>query len=305
MVARFSIVEAARTRIERPLLELYDAPGSSRPIDYLEPAGDSGLFGPASVTWRVHRNPATMFIGGIAAVFLELAEPRIRSGVWDHTDFRTDPVARMRRTGMAAMITSYGSTKDVEATTAHVRRMHERVCGTTPPPDARPYRATDPELLRWVHATAAYGFLNAYHRYADPSLARDDRDRYYAESTRGAEAYGASDVPSSVDELERHFAAVRPSLRNHEILEEFRRLVSTSPVLGSAGLPLQRVLVEAAIDVLPGWAVELLDLEGGQWLRIARRPLVRSIVALLARVVRDGPAERACRRMGVSTAVLS
>jgi uncharacterized protein (DUF2236 family) len=90
--------------------------------------------------------------------------------VWDHTDFRHDPVARMRRTGLAAMIFTYGSSRDVEAMTSRVRRMHDRVNGTTP--DGEPYQANDPELLTWVYATAGYGFMNAYLRYVNPRRTR-------------------------------------------------------------------------------------------------------------------------------------
>ena len=61
---------------------------------------------------------------------------------------------------------------------ARVRRMHDRVAGTTPL--GEPYCANDPELLNWVQGTAAYGFLQAYHAYVR-QLARSERDRYYAE----------------------------------------------------------------------------------------------------------------------------
>ena len=44
-------------------------------VDYREPAGDPGLFGPDSMAWRVHANPIALAIGGVAAVILELAEP--------------------------------------------------------------------------------------------------------------------------------------------------------------------------------------------------------------------------------------
>ena len=79
-------------------------------VNYLEPKGDPGLFGPESMAWRVHANPVALAIGGVAAVLLELAEPRVRSGVWDHSTFRTDPLARMQRTGEATLITTYGPT---------------------------------------------------------------------------------------------------------------------------------------------------------------------------------------------------
>jgi len=43
--------------------------------------------------------PCELFIGGVAAVIMELAEPRVRTGVWEHTTFRIDPVRRLRPDG--------------------------------------------------------------------------------------------------------------------------------------------------------------------------------------------------------------
>src|SRR6202007_472519 len=108
----------------------------------------------------------SLFIGGVTAVVMELAEPRVRTGVWEHTTFRADPLRRLRRTGLAAMVTVYGARTVAEAMIARVRRMHDTVAGTTS--SGEPYRASDPELLNWVYATAAYGFVEAYHNYARP-----------------------------------------------------------------------------------------------------------------------------------------
>jgi uncharacterized protein (DUF2236 family) len=152
---RASYLSSALARFEPSLIALTGS--SSVPqINYLEPPGDPGVFGPGSVTWRVLSNPASVFIGGVTAVLLELAEPRVRSAVWDHTDFRGDPVGRIDRTGLAAMVFTYGCRRDAEATASRVRRLHERVKGITP--DGQQYRADDPELLTWVYVTAGYGF---------------------------------------------------------------------------------------------------------------------------------------------------
>jgi uncharacterized protein (DUF2236 family) len=69
-------------------------------VDFTHPAGEPALTTPDSVSWRVFKNPVAFYISGIAAVLLELAKPRIRSGIWDHTKFRVDPLARMKRTGV-------------------------------------------------------------------------------------------------------------------------------------------------------------------------------------------------------------
>ena len=75
---------------------------------------------------------------------------------------------RLRRTGLAAMVTIYGARSTAEAMIARIRRIHDTVAGTTPSGEA--YCANDPELLNWVHSTAAYGFLRAYHAFVRPLL---------------------------------------------------------------------------------------------------------------------------------------
>jgi len=299
---RVSLLDAALARCEA-IFRLTESPNGFQRINYLEPAGDPGVFGPGSVTWRVLSNPGSVFIGGITAVLLELAEPRVRSGVWDHTDFLRDPVGRMRRTGLAAMVFTYGCRGDAEAAASRVRRLHERVKGITP--DGQPYRADDPELLTWVYVTAGYGFLSAYLRYVNPHLAWSEQDRYYSESLNSCRYYGIKWMPSSMAEAESYLERMRPKLRHHEIVEEFLRLVSNVPVMSAVALPIQRLLIQAAIDLLPSWARRLLQLEQGQSFRSATRPLVRAMVTLAGLMIRNGPPQQACIRMGLSPSRLS
>ena len=182
----------------RMLLEPVDGPY----LDFSQPAGEAALVSPNSVSWRVFKNPLSLFIGGVTAVIMELAEPRVRTGVWEHTSFRVDPIRRLRRTGFAAMVTIYGARGMAEGMIARVRRMHDRVAGTTPSGDA--YCANDLELLNWVQGTAAYGFLQAYHAYARP-LSLSERDRYYGEGIAAAALYGATGAPRSEADLEMLF----------------------------------------------------------------------------------------------------
>jgi len=39
--------------------------GSGPPAAFLSPLGDPGLFGPESITWKVHEDFIAMMIGGI------------------------------------------------------------------------------------------------------------------------------------------------------------------------------------------------------------------------------------------------
>ncbi len=93
--------------------------------DFSVPEGAPSFVGPDSVSWRIFKNPVTLFIGGVAAVFMEFADPRVRMGVWEHSNFRTDPVLRLKRTGLAAMITVYGP----RAQSRRTRRVFRHVVG--------------------------------------------------------------------------------------------------------------------------------------------------------------------------------
>jgi hypothetical protein len=96
-----------------------------RIIDFTRPLGEEALLPPDSVSWRVCKNPLALFIGGVAAVILELAEPAVRAGVWEHSSFRKNPVGRLQRTGLAAMATVYGARSVSEPMIAGVVRMHQ------------------------------------------------------------------------------------------------------------------------------------------------------------------------------------
>ena len=263
-------------------------------IDFSRPTGEAALISPESVSWHVFKNPLSLFIGGVTAVVMELAEPRVRTGVWEHATFRQDPIQRLRRTGLAAMVTIYGARSTAEAMIARVRRIHDRVAGTTPSGEA--YCANDPELLNWVQGTAAYGFLQAYNAYVQP-LPLSERDRCYAEGAPAARLYGAVGAPTSEAELEMLFHAMAGRLERSDIVHEFLAIMRSAPILPLALRPVQRLLVRAAVDLTPHWMRALLGLKGGG-LHAWQTELVRQAGALADRLVLESsPVVQACRRM--------
>ena len=269
-------------------------PGDRSSVDFSRPIGEAALVSPNSVSWRVFKNPLSLFIGGITAVIMELAEPRVRTRVWEHTTFRVDPIRRLRRTGFAAMVTIYGARSTAEAMTARVRRMHDMVAGSTPSGEA--YCANDPELLNWVQGTAAYGFLQAYHAYVRP-LSLLERDHYYAEAIPAAGLYGATGAPTSEADLAMLFKAMAGRLKRSDIVFEFLAIMRSAPILPLPLRPVQHLLVRAAIDLTPPWLRTILRLnEHG--LHAWEAEVVRQAGAFVDRLVLESnPAVQACRRM--------
>ncbi len=277
----------------RSLLE----PDPQQRVDFSTPQGELALASPVSVSWQVFKNPLVLFIGGIGAVLLELAEPRVRTGVWEHTNFRSDPLTRLRRTALAAMLTVYGPRSKAEAMIAAVGCAHARVNGVTPA--GEPYRADDPELLVWVQATAVFGFLEAYCHFVRP-LDRREKDRYYAETRPAAVLYGATGAPESVAALEAQFAAMRTRLERSDIVLEFLQIMQRAPLLPAPLAPMQHLLVRAGVSLVPGWARTILGLDSAWNLAPWEARLLRLSGTLADRFALPGsPAVVACRRLGL------
>lgn len=270
--------------------------GGGPRFDFCAPPGEAALVAADSISWRIFKNPVALFIGGVAAVILELAEPRVRTGVWEHTSFRDAPLKRLQRTGIAAMITVYGARSRAAAMISGVRRLHEKVVGTTPSGDR--YEANDPELLTWVQATASYGFIEAFHSFVRP-LSAAERDRCLAEGTEVATLYGATSAPRSRAELDALLKATLGRLEPSAIVQEFLAIMRSAPIMPLALNPVQHLLVRAAVEITPPDVRGLLDLEGSG-LRGWERRLVRQAGAFADRLVlNSSPAVQACRRLGL------
>jgi uncharacterized protein (DUF2236 family) len=206
---------------------------------------------------QVHGD-ASMFIGGMRALMLQSLHPQAMQGVADHSGYRGDMWGRLARTSTFLATTTFATASDAEAAVAAVRRIHERVRGTTP--DGEPYRADDPHLLRWVHVAEVDSFLLAHQRYGANPLDQAGRDRYLAQAATVAERLGADRVPHSEAELVATLAEFRPELRGTPVAREAISWLLRHPELPLAARPGYLVIAAAAIALLPRWAREELGL---------------------------------------------
>ncbi|MES2534605.1 MAG: oxygenase MpaB family protein [Pseudomonadota bacterium] len=265
--------------------------------DFSRPAGEPALNAIDSVSWRIFKNPVALYVGGVTAVILELAEPRVRTGVWNHTSFRFNPLARIQRTGLAAMMSVYGPRTQAETMIKNVRRMHARIHGRTPA--GQPYSANDPELLDWVHATASFGILKAYNAYVR-TLNDGERDSYYAEGAPSARLFGASCAPTSEQEVTALFEKMHDKLEPSPIVFEFLDIMRRAPILPYPLAPIQHVLMMAAIEIVPEPIRERLGLTGRRTPRRWHGHAARVCGAAADRILlHSSPAIQACRRMGL------
>ncbi|MDR3535249.1 MAG: oxygenase MpaB family protein [Acetobacteraceae bacterium] len=273
------------TRLVRPIKQAIaaqvvalfnDRTRGERPV----PRRADGLFGPASIAWRVHGDVAAMMVGGIAGLLLQMLHPAVLAGVWDHSNFRADMHGRLRRTARFIALTTYGGPDEATAAIARVRTIHDRVRGTLP--NGTPYAANDPALLAWVHVTEATSFLDAWIRYADPAMSPASQDRYFTEMARIAAALGADPVPRTRREARALIEAMRPHLVCDARTREVARLVLTQHAPNPMAEPLQALTLQAAVDLLPPWARRMHGLSAPP----LSRPFVRAGTLGLARTLR-------------------
>lgn len=226
---------------------------------YEEPAGDPGWFGPDSMTWKVHARLGPMLVGGLSALMLQSLHPLVVKGVADHSNYREDPLGRLQRTADFIARTTYGSDEVAAEAVRNVRTIHARVRGTAV--NGRRYRANDPALLTYVHVTEVWSFLRAYQRYSQRPLLATEKDRYLSEVAVVARRLGARGVPASVEQVRAYLAGLRPELARGPEAETVVRFLLRPP--RGSSLPERaayRTVVEAGIDLLPGFARRELGL---------------------------------------------
>ncbi|WJK40857.1 oxygenase MpaB family protein [Solwaraspora sp. WMMA2056] len=283
-----------------------DGDGGHRSSD----ADDLGLFGPHSVTWRVHDEPI-LIVAGLRSLYLQALHPRAIAGVAQNSHYRADPFGRLMRTSIYVATTVWGTTAEANAAAARIRRLHARLRATDPATGVE-FRIDEPELLRWVHVTEVESFLSTATR-AGLDLTPAEIDRYYAEQRRSAELIGLdpATVPGSAAEVATYYRAVRPQLRMTRDAADTALFLTAPPVPGQLSLPWRIGLgfgpprlaylgvAATATGLLPAWARRMYGGPGlpttdvcaavsARGLRLALRAVPRSLV--------EGPIRQAARR---------
>ena len=280
-------VRRVRSRVQRQVRRSLGITGEAR-LPCNDP--DEAYFEPGSITRQIHSDLPAMLIGGVAALLFQMLHPLAMAGVAEFSNYRQDPLGRLERTASFLGTTTFCSRPEAEAAIARVRSVHAFVAGIAP--DGRPYAASDPHLITWVHAAEVRSFLNAAVAYGPRPLTVDEQDRYVDEMARVALALGADDVPHSVVALDAYFDSVRPELQ----LTREARMARNFVVRGVGRWPHEvttyGLLVAAAEGVLPPWArrqLHLAHLPAGD--RLAVRPAARAFATALRWVAKPPPAD--------------
>lgn len=214
-------------------------------------------FSASDPIWRVHRD-ASMFVGGITALLLQSLQPQAMAGVAGHSGYKSDPWGRLQRTSHYLAMTTYGTIGDAEAAIAKVSSVHVRVRGQDR--DGRPYRASDPHLLRWVHLAEADSFLRAHQAFGASPLTPEESDTYLAQAAVPARLLGVVDPPETVAGLADQLAGYRAELKATPAAREAARFLLFEPPIPLLARPGYGMLAAGAVSLLPAWARSALEL---------------------------------------------
>ncbi|MFC5824481.1 oxygenase MpaB family protein [Nonomuraea insulae] len=262
-----------------------------------------GLFGPQSITWRVHtETPGWPAV--IRAFQLQSLHPRTIRGIAQNCLLDDPEVARarLRRQLDYVAVRTFGTREQAEQAGERVRRVHARLIGLDTDTGTL-FRLNEEENLRWVHCAEVSSHLEVARRSGVP-LTRAERDAYVAEQRHSALLVGLRDVPRDTGELEDYLTGMRPYLAiTDEARDALRRSVSPqlslrlaflTPPLALGSLPAAGALAYAT---LPGWARKLYGCHGNKAAEyaagIALKALRAAAMAMPERLV--APEIRAAR----------
>ncbi|MFN2539622.1 MAG: oxygenase MpaB family protein [Mycobacteriales bacterium] len=211
---------------------------------------DLGLYGPDSVTWRVHSDPI-MALAGPRALLLQALQPEAMAGVAGSSGFKEDPWGRLHRTAEYVGVTTFGTTAEAEQAGARVRRIHHRL------------GLDDPHLLLWVHCTEVESFLTTVTR-CGLRLTGQEKDRYYLEQVANARLVGLETAPTNRAAMAEYFRSMRPELQVTPAARQAARFVLSPPLSGrmTALKPAWFGLAGLSIAMLPRWARRMYRLPG-------------------------------------------
>jgi uncharacterized protein (DUF2236 family) len=241
------------------------------------------LVDPNGMYWRVNRE-SFLLLGGGAALLLQLAHPLVAAGVADHSNFREEPVRRLYRTIRTMQQLVYEDQHTALAAARRVKRVHARVrghlrWGTPHYPVGTPYRASDPKLLLWVHATLLATALTTYESFL-PRLTSLERSAFYEESKVVGRVLGLaeSDLPQDYPAFSDYFRSMveGPELAISDAVRELAEHVIHPPISWFPRIAGDALTVATAA-LLPERVRDIYGLPWGTRRQLAWRLLRRSL----------------------------
>lgn len=199
--------------------------------------------------WQVSREAIVFLCAGRAAL-LQTAHPFVAAAIDEHSNVKSDPRDRFKRTFTNVFDMVFGTRPDALAKAEQVRSVHDHINGELKTDagtykEGMPYSAHDREAVRWIHATLTDSALRAYEIFHG-DMARKDKEAYWQDSLRFAALFGLTkeDMPKTWADFDLWW---------HETLK--RDLLGVS--LEANEIANHLLLGKGELRALPDWYVAL------------------------------------------------
>jgi uncharacterized protein (DUF2236 family) len=251
---------------------------------------------PADALIRQVDSEAVILLGGPRALLMQVAHPLVARAVQDHSDFATDPFGRLQRTLATVYTVVFGTPAQAARATQSLSRVHQGVTGPG-------YRADDPALMLWVHATLVDTAMSLHGRFLSPLTAAQG-ERYYEEAILLGEAFGIPPdrQPADLDAFRSYVGTMVDDLAAG-ITDESRQVATAvlNPRLPLALSPLMAVARALTAGLLPAALRQSYDLPWTPRRQSTLDAVARACRATLPRVparLRQVPTARVIRASG-------
>ncbi len=256
---------------------LQNITGASSSLEaFKSPVGDPGLFGPQSVVWKVHADFSAMMVGGLSSLMIQALHPRALAAVWDHSNFREQLKARLGRTALFVASTTYGGVELATQSIQRVNAIHAKIEGLDL--KGQPYKANEPDLLRWVHLIETVSFLNAYQHLALRPLSVADCNQYVVEMNKVGEMLGAVNLPTTLQDVQHAIGQYEPVLTFDHRSRETLQSIENYPV-DLTEKPFFSLILQSSFDIMPQWLLEKMQRSIDGCLQINARRLALQLAS--------------------------
>jgi uncharacterized protein (DUF2236 family) len=256
---------------------LQNITGASSSLEaFKSPLRDPGLFGPQSVVWKVHADFSAMMVGGLSSLMIQALHPRALAAVWDHSNFREQLKARLGRTALFVASTTYGGVELATQSIQRVNAIHAKIEGLDL--KGQPYKANEPDLLRWVHLIETVSFLNAYQHLALRPLSVADCNQYVVEMNKVGEMLGAVNLPTTLQDVQHAIGQYEPVLTfDHRTRETLESIENYS--VGVTEKPFFALILQSSFDIMPQWLLGKIQRSTDGCLQINARRLALQLAS--------------------------
>jgi uncharacterized protein (DUF2236 family) len=169
----------------------------------------TGFFKPDSMLRRISQE-GVILLGGGYAVLLQLAHPFVAAGVDDYSNFQSEILQRLYRTGLFMQNLVFLDRENALKSIQHFKTMHQRIRGRLRHRAGNfshdtVYSGDDAQAKLWVHATLVDAALKVYEKFVK-QLNTEERRHYYSDSLIMAHLLEIPEeiLPKSLEEFNRY-----------------------------------------------------------------------------------------------------